>query len=91
MIRAVLAAMLALALGACGETASQGGGKVASASARIAPTTAPTTRVRSPLRPGPLSAQVLSLPGLEGVIGATSAQLVRSFGPARLDAPHGPH
>ncbi len=87
MIRAGLVAVLSLALAGCGGATS--GGRVASASARIVPTTAATTRVRRPLRSVPQSAQVQTVPGLEGVIGATSEQLVRNFGTARLDVIEG--
>jgi hypothetical protein len=45
-----------------------------------------TSRVRRPAPPiTPPPAKVLSLPGLEGVIGATTAQLTREFGAPRLD------
>jgi hypothetical protein len=42
--------------------------------------------VRPPVRrPIPPAAQALAIPGLEGVIGATAADLARQFGAARLD------
>lgn len=41
--------------------------------------------VRAPSRYKPRQPQVQSLPGIEGVIGATPAELTRQFGPARLD------
>lgn len=66
-------------LAACGA----GGGAaptVKSASAKPA-----LTIPRPPVRSGPPSARVLSAPGLEGVIGATTADLTRQFGTARLD------
>ncbi len=71
-------------LAACG---SSGSGKVQSASAPVA---VPRQSSRlPPVRPvvkrPPPPAQVLAAPGLEGVIGATSPDLVRQFGPARLD------
>lgn len=66
-------------LAACG-----GGGtaapKVQSASAKPA-----LTIPRPPARSGPPSARIQSAPGLEGVIGATPADLIRQFGTARLD------
>lgn len=74
-------------LAACGET---GGGKVRSASA--ASTAKPAVRrpsVRQPVVQPPPKPQVQMLPGLEGVIGSTAAQLARQFGPARLDVLEG--
>lgn len=41
--------------------------------------------VRAPVRRPPPPAQVMEVPGVEGVIGSTSGELVRQFGPARLD------
>lgn len=41
--------------------------------------------VRAPVRHAPPPAQVVPVPGVEGVIGATSGELARQFGPARLD------
>ncbi|MBS0483379.1 MAG: hypothetical protein JSR96_14790 [Proteobacteria bacterium] len=70
-------------LAACG-----GGGTAAvhSAATRPPPT---RTAVRAPVHRPPGPAQVQMLPGLEGVIGATSADLARRFGPARLDVIEG--
>lgn len=45
----------------------------------------PREPVRTPVKRPPPQAQVQQLPGLEGVIGATPAQLSRQFGAARLD------
>jgi hypothetical protein len=45
--------------------------------------------VRKPVRGVPPPAQALALPGLESVIGGTSADLIRQFGPARLDVAEG--
>lgn len=45
----------------------------------------PRQAVRSPIKRSPPVAQVQQLPGLEGVIGSTAAELTRQFGPARLD------
>ena len=67
-------------LAACG---SQGAPKVASAS--VAPPVRVASPVRTPVRRAGLSPQVQALPGLEGVIGASSADLQRQFGTARLD------
>lgn len=41
--------------------------------------------VRAPVRRPPPPPQVMALPGIEGVIGANAGELVRQFGPARLD------
>ena len=41
--------------------------------------------VRPPIRQAPPPAQALAAPGLEGVIGATAADLARQFGPPRLE------
>lgn len=76
--------LLAPLLASCGGS---GTGKVQSASV---PVKAPRASTRlPPVRPvvtrPPPAAQVLAAPGLEGVIGATSPDLVRQFGPARLD------
>lgn len=38
---------------------------------------------------GPHAVEVHMAPGLEGVIGATAAQLIAAFGPARLDVQEG--
>lgn len=76
-------AMIALAalglLSACdGETAPP----VASVSYRPPPSRiSPPPRRMAPRPP----ARVLSLPGLEGVIGASAAELARQFGAPRLD------
>lgn len=70
---------LILALGGCG-----GSGPVRSASASVQPPAKPPI-VRAPVRRPPPSAQVLALPGLEGVIGATVSGLTRQFGTPRLD------
>ena len=67
-------------LAACG---SQGAPKVRSAS--VAPPVRVASPVRTPVRRAGLSPQVQVLPGLEGVIGAGSAELQRQFGTARLD------
>jgi hypothetical protein len=83
MIRVALPlALIALLAGCGGATAN--GPKVASASTR--PVTAPTTRVRPPVRRPAQAAVIQQLPGLEGVIGASALQLTSQFGPARLDA-----
>jgi hypothetical protein len=45
----------------------------------------PRQPVRTPITRPPPVAQVQRLPGLEGVIGSTAAELARQFGSARLD------
>ena len=76
------------ALAACGPST---GAKVAStpvpAPARVA--TVPATKPAPPPAAGFRSARVMTLPGLEGVIGADSAALQRQFGPPRLDVHEG--
>jgi hypothetical protein len=81
-----LVVALAALLAACGTT----GGKPRAGAA--APKKAVVVRqgkarqpVRSPSTRRPPVAQVQRLPGLEGVIGATAADLTRQFGAARLD------
>lgn len=72
---------LSLVLSGCGGSET---GPVRSASASIRhPAKRPI--VRAPVRRPPPPAQVLSLPGLEGVIGATIPDLTRQFGSPRLD------
>lgn len=72
---------LALLLSACGS-----GGLV-----KTTPVPAKTTKavsIRPAVRPAPIvppKPRILSAPGLEGVIGAGPEELVRQFGPARLD------
>jgi hypothetical protein len=74
-----VATLLALPLlAAC---AASSGGTV-----RSAGTPAPQhVAVRQPVRAAPPGARVQALPGLESVIGADRAGLIRQFGTARLD------
>ena len=87
MHRSMLAALsLAPLLAACGAS----GGKVPSAGASPPKTSAPSRYsrlppVRQPLRQPPPPAQLLSAPGIEGIIGSTRAELARQLGTARLD------
>ena len=74
-------AVLATLLSACG--ASGGGGKVQSASAAV-PRHQPSG-VRPPVRRVPPAPQVHAVPGVDGVIGATAADLARQFGKPRLE------
>lgn len=76
---------LAAALAACG-----GGVSVplpTSAPPPRAPVKRPSARPapRTPTRHAPPPAQIQSLPGVSGVIGATSPELRRQFGEPRLD------
>ncbi|MFM6949592.1 MAG: hypothetical protein ACKOW1_01075 [Novosphingobium sp.] len=66
--------------------------------AKNPPARAPVTRpvikpaltpVRPPVRTPPPAARIQVLPGLEGVIGAPATELVRQFGPPRLDVQEG--
>ncbi len=72
-----------LLLSACGTT---GAGNVGSASVQTprAPSGQVPTVRRPQRRPLP-QAQIQRLPGLEGVIGSSPAELTRQFGAARLD------
>jgi hypothetical protein len=49
----------------------------------------PRGPIRKPVKRPPPQAQVQQLPGLEGVIGATAADLTRHFGTPRLDVLEG--
>lgn len=77
-IRFATACSLALLMTACG------GGEIASAPQPPKRTSA-VPPVRQPARTVPRDPQFQSVPGLEGVIGATQNQLTRQFGAARLD------
>ena len=93
-MRSLLVTALALSLAACGGS----GNRVAStgtsatpeprqATVRVPPTrpTAPPTASTGTFR----APQVMSLPGIDGVIGASAADLQRQFGTARLDVYEG--
>ncbi len=69
---------LSLLLAACGSTGAVNRAPVQS-------TGKVRTPVRAPVPAPPRRAQVQAAPGLEGVIGATPDDLIREFGPARLD------
>lgn len=87
-----LCAVSLLLAGCVGSGASSGAGgktstvKSAPRSAASPSATAPipgvVARPPAPPRPAP---RILSVPGLEGVIGADADALIRQFGPARLD------
>jgi hypothetical protein len=72
------AALLAPLLAACASTATTGG------AARPGKTIAGQP-VRAPVRGTVRDPSFQTIPGLQGVIGVTEDQLVRQFGPARLD------
>ncbi|WP_296675412.1 hypothetical protein [Novosphingobium sp.] len=82
--RIAAALTLILLLAACGS--GGGANSVKSAGSLAAPA---KTVVRTPLRHPVGTPRLQVIPGLEGLIGATSAQLVRQFGAARLDVIEG--
>jgi hypothetical protein len=57
----------------------------ASTGAATSPGASVPTPVRTPVRRTPPPAAIQALPGTEGVIGTSRADLLRQFGPARLD------
>lgn len=69
---------LSLLLAACGSS-----GAVKSTPAKTA--VKDRVAIRTPATVPPPRARVQAAPGLEGVIGATPDDLIREFGPARLD------
>lgn len=69
---------LSLLLAACGSS-----GAVKSTPAKTA--VKDRVAIRTPAAVPPPRARVQAAPGLEGVIGATPDDLIREFGPARLD------
>ena len=81
---ALAIAGLALLVSACG---GEGKTPVRSASAKT-PGTNPSAQadpLRQPMRYRPRNPQAQSLPGLEGVIGSSAADLQRQFGAPRLN------
>jgi hypothetical protein len=94
MVRtATIPLILALAgvLSACSSTGGRPQG--AGTTTQRRPVAVHQGRPRQPVRPAitrpPPVAQVQQLPGLEGVIGATAADLARRFGAPRLDVYEG--
>lgn len=86
-MRIEMLALLAVlpALAACG-----GAGKQVQSAPVVTPAAAPRQHsrlppVRQPVRQAPPAVHALAAPGLEGVIGSSQIELVRQFGPARLD------
>lgn len=73
---------LSLLLAACGSTGAVKSAPIQNSSQNTGKVRTP---VRAPVAAPPRRAQVQTAPGLEGVIGATPGDLVREFGPARLD------
>ena len=81
MVRSLLLALLLTPLlAACGS-----GGVKTAASTPGKPRQPAVVAVRTPVHSPPPRAKVFAAPGLEGVIGADTGDLVRQFGPARLD------
>lgn len=83
MRRKALAALVLIPfLAACASTSS---GNVQSSGTSVSkPRTSPGS-VRAPSRYKPRTPQIQSLPGVDGVIGSTTAELTRQFGPAQLE------
>ena len=73
---------LSLLLAACGSTGAVKSAPTQNSSQNTGKVRTP---VRAPVAAPPRRALVQTAPGLEGVIGATPGDLVREFGPARLD------
>lgn len=72
-------------LGACVSAGGAGGVTPMAAPRRAAAAPALIPPTRPPEKMGTREAVVHMAPGLEGVIGATTAELTRQFGAARLD------
>lgn len=77
--------LLALATVPLLAACASGGTTTARGTASTPAVRQPATPVRTPVRRTPPPVQVQTLPGTEGVIGATRADLLRQFGTARLD------
>lgn len=77
--------LLSLGLAALLAGCSSARGGEANSAATVTPPPPERVVVRQPVRRPPAGARVQALPGLEGVIGATNPELIRQFGPARLD------
>ncbi|MBD3729803.1 MAG: hypothetical protein IE933_08875 [Sphingomonadales bacterium] len=89
MARNTLKLVLALApvamLAACGASGTAPVRSASSAPPPVRSVPIPPTNPKPPETSGFRAAKVMSLPGLEGVIGANAASLQRQFGLARLD------
>lgn len=95
-MRKYLFVPLGLLLAACGGTgakvASTGAPVISAPPPRTGPVQVPPTRPAPPpvqQSADPLAPKVMQIPGLEGVIGASAAELQRQFGAARLDVYEG--
>jgi hypothetical protein len=83
---ALLPALLLSACGGGSARPSRGSPAPVRSAKPVKQRVAVASPVRRPVRPvTPPPAKILALPGLEGVIGATTAQLTREFGTPRLD------
>lgn len=81
-MRARLALLMAMipTLAACAASTQPGASPTRPRAALVRPATPPTI---------PLAARVQSLPGVQGVIGASAADLSRQFGAPRIDVIEG--
>ena len=75
-LRPIFPLALGLLLSACGSSGQ---------TVKSAPAAPVKVAVRSPAQSPPPKPRIYAAPGLEGVIGAAPDDLVRQFGPARLD------
>jgi hypothetical protein len=81
---------LATTISACSTTGGKPGAGAGAPPQQVAVRqNRPRGPVRAPVTRPPPQAQVQQLPGLEGVIGATAADLTRHFGTPRLDVLEG--
>lgn len=89
-LKFLLLLALVPALAACGSTTPPRAKSTPGKPPATRPVGRPAmTPVRPPVRTPPPAARVQSLPGLEGVIGASAPELVRQFGTPRLDVSEG--
>jgi len=88
--KSMLLLALVPALAACGSTSTPRPSSAPTKPSATRPASRPAmTPVRPPVRTPPPTARIQSLPGLEGVIGASAPELVRQFGQPRLDVSEG--
>ena len=89
-LKFLLLLALVPALAACGSTTPPRAKSTSGKPPATRPVGRPAmTPVRPPVRTPPPAARVQSLPGLEGVIGASAPELIRQFGTPRLDVSEG--
>lgn len=89
-LKFLLLLALVPALAACGSTTPPRAKSTPGKPPATRPVGRPAmTPVRPPVRTPPPAARVQSLPGLEGVIGASAPELIRQFGTPRLDVSEG--